>query len=127
MSAEQAQQGGTGTRGPTPKLQQQMERFNHLPKAKQKVVMEMLDAVLGSERPLIVRPRTSGCRCRRLHRLQLERLTPLNATNDQVLIEKLMNLPPQQRAEVEDFVDFLASRARKRIALDRLFQAMGKL
>lgn len=44
----------------------------------------------------------------------------MNARNDQVLIEKLMNLPPQQRAEVEDFVDFLTSRARKRIALDRL-------
>jgi len=51
----------------------------------------------------------------------------MNAPNDQVLIEKLMNLPPQQRAEVEDFVDFLASRARKRIAVDRLFEAMGKL
>jgi hypothetical protein len=44
----------------------------------------------------------------------------MNAPNDQVLIEKLMNLPPQQRAEVEDFVDFLTSKARKRIALDRL-------
>lgn len=44
----------------------------------------------------------------------------MNARNDQVLIEKLMNLPPQQRAEVEDFVDFLTSKARKRIALDRL-------
>lgn len=36
-----------GKRGPTPKLQQQMERLHHLPKAKQKVVMEMLDGVLG--------------------------------------------------------------------------------
>jgi len=51
----------------------------------------------------------------------------MNARNDQVLIEKLMNLPPQQRAEVEDFVDFLASRARKRATADRLFEAMGKL
>jgi hypothetical protein len=51
----------------------------------------------------------------------------MTAPNDQILIEKLMNLPPQQRAEVEDFVDFLASRARKRIAVDRLFEAMGKL
>jgi transcriptional regulator with XRE-family HTH domain len=38
---------GSGKRGPTPKLQQQMERLHHLPKAKQKVVMEMLDGVLG--------------------------------------------------------------------------------
>jgi transcriptional regulator with XRE-family HTH domain len=37
----------SGKRGPTPKLQQQMERLHHLPKAKQKVIMEMLDGVLG--------------------------------------------------------------------------------
>jgi hypothetical protein len=30
-------------------------------------------------------------------------------------------LPPQQRAEVEDFVDFLTAKARKRAAMDRLF------
>lgn len=36
-----------GKRGPTPKLQQQMELLHRLPKAKQKVVMEMLDGVLG--------------------------------------------------------------------------------
>jgi hypothetical protein len=29
-------------------------------------------------------------------------------------------LPPQQRAEVEDFVDFLTAKARKRAAMDRL-------
>jgi hypothetical protein len=43
--------------------------------------------------------------------------------NDQTvnaLIEKLKALPPEQRAEVEDFVDFLSARARKRAALDRL-------
>lgn len=39
---------------------------------------------------------------------------------DQVLIETLRTLPPQQRAEVEDFVEFLAAKARKRAALDRL-------
>lgn len=32
------------------------------------------------------------------------------STNDQHLIEKLNALPPQRRAEVEDFVDFLRSR-----------------
>ena len=51
----------------------------------------------------------------------------MSARDDELLFEKLRNLPPQQRAEVEDFVDFLASRARKRGAVDRLFDAMGKL
>ena len=44
----------------------------------------------------------------------------MSARDDQVLIEKLKSLPQQQRAEVEDFVDFLASKARKRAAMDRL-------
>jgi len=34
----------------------------------------------------------------------------MSARNDEVLIEKLKSLPPQRRAEVEDFVDFLRSR-----------------
>jgi hypothetical protein len=34
----------------------------------------------------------------------------MSARDDQVLIEKLKSLPPQRRAEVEDFVDFLRSR-----------------
>lgn len=34
-------------RGPTPKLQQQIERLHRLPRATQKVVMEMLDGVLS--------------------------------------------------------------------------------
>jgi hypothetical protein len=51
----------------------------------------------------------------------------MNARDDQVLFEKLQSLPPQQRAEVEDFVDFLAARAKKRIAVNQLFDAMGKL
>jgi hypothetical protein len=34
----------------------------------------------------------------------------MNARDDEVLIEKLKSLPPQRRAEVEDFVDFLKSR-----------------
>lgn len=38
----------------------------------------------------------------------------------QALIEKIQQLPPQQMAEVEDFVEFLAGKARKRLALDRL-------
>ena len=34
----------------------------------------------------------------------------MSVCDDQVLIEKLKSLPPQRRAEVEDFVDFLRSR-----------------
>ncbi len=34
-------------RGPTPKLQQHMERITQLPKPKQRFVMEMLDTVLA--------------------------------------------------------------------------------
>jgi hypothetical protein len=34
----------------------------------------------------------------------------MSTSDDQALIEKLKNLPPQRRAEVEDFVDFLRSR-----------------
>jgi len=37
-----------GKRGPTPKLQQQLERLSALPRPKQRVVMEMLEAVLKS-------------------------------------------------------------------------------
>ena len=36
-----------GKRGPTPKLQQQIERLQQLPKPTQKVVMEMLDGLLA--------------------------------------------------------------------------------
>ena len=41
--------GGAATkkRGPAPKLQQHMERISQLPKPRQRMVMEMLDAVLG--------------------------------------------------------------------------------
>jgi hypothetical protein len=34
-------------RGPTPKLQQQVERLSRLPQAKQRVVMEMLEGFLN--------------------------------------------------------------------------------
>lgn len=34
----------------------------------------------------------------------------MTARTDEALIEKLKSLPPQQRAEVEDFVDFLKTR-----------------
>jgi hypothetical protein len=37
------------TRGPTPKIQQQMERIQQLPKAKQRFVMQMIDTVLAQQ------------------------------------------------------------------------------
>lgn len=39
---------------------------------------------------------------------------------DRVLIDKLESLTPERLAEVEDFIDFLASKERRRAALDRL-------
>ncbi len=44
----------------------------------------------------------------------------MNTSMEQALISKLRMLSPQQVAEVEDFVEFLAGKARKRVALDRL-------
>lgn len=38
---------GTGKRGPAPKFQKQLERIALLPRAKQRVVIEMLDGVLS--------------------------------------------------------------------------------
>lgn len=40
--------------------------------------------------------------------------------NAQALLEKIQALPPEQVGEVEDFVDFLAAKTRRRAALDRL-------
>lgn len=36
------------------------------------------------------------------------------------LMQKIQALPPERIAEVEDFVDFLATRTRRQAALDRL-------
>ena len=44
----------------------------------------------------------------------------MNAIAEQALISKIKTLSPQQVAEVEDFVDFLAAKAARRAALDRL-------
>lgn len=50
----------------------------------------------------------------------------MNAQVEQ-LIEKLQALPPERRAEVEDFVDFLAAKARKQAAFDRLLSIADQL
>lgn len=44
----------------------------------------------------------------------------MNATVEQSLISKIRTLSPQQVAEVEDFVEFLAAKSSKRAAIDRL-------
>lgn len=44
----------------------------------------------------------------------------MNMTFEQSLISKFRTLSPQQVAEVEDFVEFLAAKSKKRAALDRL-------
>lgn len=41
------QPAAAGKRGPTPKLQQQLERLQTLPKAKQRLVSEVLDSLLA--------------------------------------------------------------------------------
>lgn len=56
----------------------------------------------------------------------------MNARTDEALIEKVKSLPPQQRAEVEDFVDFLKTRqerARDEAAqrLDKAFEKLDAL
>lgn len=53
----------------------------------------------------------------------------MNARRDEVLIEKLKSLPPEQRAEVEDFVDFLKTRRERARdeAAQRLGEAFAKL
>jgi hypothetical protein len=44
----------------------------------------------------------------------------MNAMIEQTLISKIRTLSSEQLAEVEDFVEFLAAKAAKRSALDRL-------
>ena len=48
----------------------------------------------------------------------------MNAQAVEALIEKLKSLPPEQCAEVEDFVDFL--KARKERARDAAAQRLGE-
>ena len=44
----------------------------------------------------------------------------MNATAEQSLIAKIQALSPEQVAEVEDFVEFLLAKMRRRAAIDRL-------
>ena len=47
-----------------------------------------------------------------------------SSRSDEVLIEKLKSLPPEQRAEVEDFVDFLKTRRER--TRDEAAQRLGE-
>lgn len=49
------------------------------------------------------------------------------AAIEQTLIEKLQPLPPQQLAEVRDFVEFLAAREARAAVGERLGQTLSKL
>jgi hypothetical protein len=53
----------------------------------------------------------------------------MNVRVDEALIEKLQSLPLQQRAEVEDFIDFLKARQERvrNEAARRLGEAFAKL
>ena len=51
----------------------------------------------------------------------------MNATVEQSLISKIRTLSPQQVAEVEDFVEFLAAKSKKRAAIDRLLALVPAL
>jgi hypothetical protein len=44
----------------------------------------------------------------------------MNATAEQSLITKIKTLSPEQLAEVENFVEFLAAKSQRRAAFDRL-------
>jgi hypothetical protein len=47
-------------------------------------------------------------------------VTTMNTMIEQILISKIRTLTSQQVAEVNDFVEFLITKTRKRLALDRL-------
>jgi hypothetical protein len=48
----------------------------------------------------------------------------MSARRDDLLIEKLKSLPPEQRAEVEDFIDFL--KVRRERARDEAARRLGE-
>lgn len=51
----------------------------------------------------------------------------MNATVEQSLISKIKALSPQHAAEVEDFVEFLAAKSKRRAALDQLLAIVPAL
>ena len=51
----------------------------------------------------------------------------MNATVEKSLISKIKALSPQQVAEVEDLVEFLSAKSKKRAAIDRLLAIVPSL
>jgi len=51
----------------------------------------------------------------------------MNRAIEQPVMSKIRTLSPQQVAEVQDFAEFLAAKARKRTAMDRLPDTMPSL
>lgn len=51
----------------------------------------------------------------------------MNAAVEMNLLSKIRDLSPDQLAEVESFIEFLAAKARKRAALDRLLSVAPAL
>ncbi len=51
----------------------------------------------------------------------------MNQRTDEALLQKIRELPPEQQAEVEDFVEFLAVKERRRNAGRRLRTAQSRL
>lgn len=51
----------------------------------------------------------------------------MNATVEQALISKIRGLSAQHVAEVEDFVEFLGAKSKRRAALDRLLAVVPAL
>lgn len=49
LFGEEPKASGAGKRGPTPRLQQRLERLSQLPRPQQRLVMDMLDAALGQQ------------------------------------------------------------------------------
>lgn len=51
----------------------------------------------------------------------------MNQRADQALIERINQLPPERRAQIEDFVNFLAAQERRREAAEALRTTWAKL
>jgi hypothetical protein len=49
LVGEERKSAKSGKRGPAPKIQQQLERINALPKAQQRFVMQMIETVLQQQ------------------------------------------------------------------------------
>jgi len=51
----------------------------------------------------------------------------MNRRTEEALLEKIRELPPERQAEVEDFVEFLAAKERRRDAASRMAAAQQRL